>query len=98
MGQESEFFNWFAAGSYTRFSVDFASAFHSGDKRDVRDSRWENSAANSEDFAADAHGFGKIASDMREGGEKEVSEVVADKTAAGMEPILKQPAQQSLIC
>ncbi len=95
--REREFFDGLAAGGDAGFAVDAAAAFERGDQRDVGDGRRENAAANGEDFAADADGFGEIAGDVGECGEEEIAEIVADETAAGVEAILKEAAEKSFV-
>ena len=57
----------------------------------------KNLAADGEDFAALADGFGEIAGDVGERGEKEIAEVVADESAAGVKAILKEAAEQGFV-
>ena len=96
-GREREFFYGLAAGGDARFAVNAAAIFESGDKRDVRNGGRKDAAADGEDFAADADGFGKIAGNVRERGEKEVAEVMADEAASGVETILEKAAEQGFV-
>jgi len=96
-GREREPLDALAAGSDAGFAVDATAIFESCDERDVRNCRGENLAADRENFAADADGFGEIAGDVGERGKEEVTEVVADETAAGVEAILKQAAEESFV-
>ncbi len=77
--------------------MDAAAVFESGDERDVGDGRGENLTADREDFAADANGFGEVASDVSQRGEKEVAEVVADEAAAGVKTVLKEATEESFV-
>jgi hypothetical protein len=86
-----------AAGSNAGFAVHGAAVFKFGDKVDVGKSRGEDAAANGEDSAADTDGFGEIAGNMGEGGEKEIAKIVADEPAAGVEAILKEAAEEGFI-
>ena len=56
---------------------DFA-VFEGGDEVDVGKRGGEDAAADGQDFAADADGFGEVSGDVGEGGEEEVAEVVAN--------------------
>ena len=85
------------AGGDARFSVDRAATGELRDKLDIRKCRRKDAAANGKDFAADANGFGKISCNVRESGEKEIAEIVADEPAAGVKTILKQASKQRLI-
>ena len=94
---EAEFLDRGTAGGDARFAVDGAVVFERGDEVDVRKRRRKDAAANGEDFAADADGFGEIAGDVRERGEKEIAEIVAGEAAAGVKAILKQAAEQGFV-
>src|SRR5690242_15207482 len=43
------------------------------------------------------HRFDEVSGDVGKGGQKEVSKIVALESAAGVESILKQPAEQSFV-
>jgi len=77
--------------------VNAATVFESGDERDVGNCGGENLAADRENFAADADGFGEISGDVSERGEEEVAEIVADETAASVKAILKESAKESFV-
>ena len=95
--REGELLDAFAAGGDAGFAVDAAAVFESGDERDVGDRGGENLAADGEDFAADADGFGEIAGDVSESGEEEVAEIVADEAAAGVKAILEEAAEEGFV-
>ena len=95
--RKREVLDAFAAGGDAGFAVDAAAVFESGDERDVGDCGGENLAADREDFAADADGFGEIAGDVSERGEEEIAEIVADEAAAGVEAILEEAAEKSFV-
>ena len=86
-----------AAGGDAGLAVDAAAVLRGGDQRDVGDGRRENLAADREDLAADAYGFGEIAGDVRQRGEKQIAEIVADEAAAGVKAILEEAAEQSFV-
>ena len=77
--------------------MDAAAVFESGDERDVGNRGGENLAADRENFAADADGFGEIAGDVSESGEEEIAEIVADESAAGVKAILEEAAEESFV-
>jgi hypothetical protein len=87
----------FSAGGNAGFAVDAATAFKSGDEGDVGDRGWENLAADREDFAADADGFGEITGDVSKCGEEEIAEIVADEAAAGVKAILEEAAEKGFV-
>jgi len=86
-----------AAGGNAGFAVNGAAVFEGGDEMDVRESGRKDAAANGENFAADADGFGEIAGDVGEGGEEKVAEIVADEAAARMEAVLKEASEKGFI-
>ena len=86
-----------AAGGDAGLAVNGAAVFEFGDEVDVRKRGREDAAANGEDFAADADGFGEIAGDVRERGEEKIAEIVADESAAGVEAVLKEAAEEGFI-
>jgi hypothetical protein len=96
-GREREALDALAAGGDAGFAVDTAAVFKSGDERDVGDCRRENLAADREDFAADANGFGEIAGDVRQRGEEQIAEVVADEAATGVKAVLKEAAEKGFV-
>jgi len=57
----------------------------------------EDPAANRQHFAADAYGAREVAGNMAQCGEEKIAETMAAQTGAGLETILKKPAQQSFI-
>src|SRR3989442_11030966 len=57
----------------------------------------EDPAANRQHFAADAYGAREVAGNMAQCGEEKIAETMAAQTDAGLETILKKPAQQSFI-
>jgi len=85
------------AGGDARFAVNGAAVFEGGDKMHVRERGRKDASADGQHFAADADGFGEIAGDMRERGQKKIAEIVADKAAAGMKTILEQAAKKRFI-
>ena len=91
--RQGEALDAFAAGGDAGFAMDAASAFESSDEGDVGDGGWKNLAADREDFAADADGFGEVAGDVREGREEEVAEIVADEATAGVKAVLEEAAE-----
>jgi hypothetical protein len=86
-----------ATGSNASFAVDDAAVLERGDEMNVRKRGRKNAAADGQDFAADADGFGEIARDVSERGEKKIAEIVADETASGVETVLKQAAEKSFV-
>ena len=77
--------------------MDRAAVFEGGDEMRRWKGRRKNAAANGQDFAADADGFGKIAGDMGERGQEKIAEIVADEAAAGVKAILKEAAEQGFV-
>src|SRR6267154_1548368 len=71
--------------------------FERGDEMNVRKRGRKNTAADGEDFAANADGFGEIAGDVSKRGKEKIAEVVADESASGVEAVLKEPAEQGFI-
>src|ERR1700676_62544 len=63
----------------------------------IRQRRWKNSSANSEDFAAFADGFGEVSGDVGERGEEKITKIVADQSATGMKTVLKKAAEQRFV-
>src|SRR3989475_11468029 len=57
----------------------------------------EDPAANRQHFAADAYGAREVAGNMAQCGEEKIAETMAAQTDAGLETILKKPAQQSFL-
>jgi hypothetical protein len=94
---KAEFLDRGATGSDASFAVDDAAVFERGDQVNVRKCRREDAAADGEDFAANADGFGEVASDVGERGEKKIAEIVADETAARVEAVLKEAAKKGFI-
>lgn len=78
-------------------AVDALAIGESRDQVNIRKSRGKNTAANREDLAGDADGFGKIASDMCESSKKEVTEVVTAEPSTGVEAILKKASKKSFV-
>ncbi len=95
--EERELLDGLAAGGDAGLTVDAASIFESGNEGDVGDGRRKNLAADGENFAAEADGFGKITGDVGERCEEEIAEIVADEAAAGVEAILKETAEKSFV-
>jgi len=85
-----------ATGDF-RFAADALAIGECCSEVHIGNRRWEDAAAGGEDFAGDVNGFGKIAGDVGERGEKQVAEIVADKSAAGVKAILKQASEQSFV-
>src|SRR6266849_907250 len=81
----------------TRLAVDFAAVLQGGDQGHVGNGGRKDAAADGQDFAADANGFGEIAGHVREGGEKEVAKIVADEAAASVKTILEEATKQSFV-
>src|SRR5713226_2487712 len=92
-----EFFDRHAAGGDAGFAVNGAAIFESGDQMDVRKGGRKDASADGEYFAADADGFGEIASDVRERGQKKIAEIVANEAASRMKTILEKAAEKSFI-
>src|ERR1700730_10287434 len=63
----------------------------------VRQRGWKNSAANGENFAAFADCFGEVSGDVGECGEKKITKIVADQSAAGMKTVLEKTAEQRFV-
>src|SRR5260370_238475 len=63
----------------------------------VRERGRKDASANGQHFAADADGFGEIAGDVGERGQKKIAEIVADETAAGMKTILEQATEKRFV-
>src|SRR5207245_5715399 len=95
--RKAEFFDWRAAGRDARLTVNDAAVVEAGDEVHIREGGGENAAANGEHFAGDANGFGEIAGDVSERGEKKIPEIVADKAAPGMEAVLEQAPEQRFV-
>jgi len=90
-----EFLDRHGAGGDARFAVDGAAVFERGDQMHVRERGRKDASANGQHFAADADGFGEIAGDMRERGQKKIAEIVADETASRMKTILEETARRA---
>ena len=95
--QQSDFLDGRAAGRDARFTVNFAAILQRSHEGNHRSGGRENTAANGEDFAAHANGFGKVAGNVRQRRQEEVAEIVANEAAPGMEAILKEMAEQVFI-
>jgi len=85
-----------AAGDF-RFAADALAIGERGGQMDIGDGGGKDAAANGEDFAGDANGFGKIAGDVGESGKKQVAEIVANKAAPRMKAVLEKAAKQRFI-
>ena len=86
-----------AGGGDAGFAVNLAAIFHGGDERNQRNRRRKNPAADGQDLAADANGFGEITGHVGEGSEEQVAKIVADEAAAGVETILKEVAEKGFV-
>ena len=64
---------------------------------DVGERGRKDAAADGEDFAADTHGFGKIARNMGQCGQKQIAKIVADQAATCLEAVLKKAAEKGLV-
>jgi hypothetical protein len=64
---------------------------------DVGKSGGKDAAADGEDFAADANGFGEIAGDVRERGKEKIAEIVAGEAAANMKTVLEEAAEKGFV-
>ena len=58
---------------------------------------WKNSPADGQDFATFANCFGEVSGDVGERGEKKISKIVADQSAAGMKTVLEKTAEQRFV-
>src|SRR6266403_2627985 len=92
-----EFLDRHGAGGDAGFAVNGAAVFECGDQMHVRERGRNDASANGQHFAADADGFGEIAGDMRERGQKKIAEIVADETASRMKTILEETAEKSFV-
>lgn len=79
------------------FTLDTLAVRESSDEVNIGNGGRKDAAANGEDFARNAHGFGKIAGDMSESSEKKVAEVVPAEPAPGLKPILEETAEKSFV-
>ena len=86
-----------AAGGDAGFAVHGAAIFEECDEVNVGKGGRKNAAADGQDFAADADGFGKIASDMSERGEEKITEIMTDEAAAGVETILEEATEKRFV-
>src|SRR5712692_4133688 len=92
-----EFLDRRAAGGDAGFAVNGAAVFERGDEMHVRKGGRKNAATNGENFAANADGLHKIAGDVRQRGEEEITEIVADEAASRVKTILEQAAEKGFI-
>src|SRR5258707_1417941 len=91
--EEREFLNRDSAGGDARLAAYSAAVLQGSDQGHVGNRGRKDATADGQDFAADANGFGEIAGNVCEGGEKEVAKIVADEAATGVETILEEATE-----
>jgi len=94
---EFEFANGLGAARDPGLSFDALAVREGGDEMNVGSGGRKDAAANGEDFRGDANGLRKIAGDVSERGEKEITEVVAAEPASSLETILKEAAEEGFV-
>jgi len=95
--RQGELLDGSTAGGDARFAMDHAAVGERGNEVDVRKRGRKDAAANGEDFAADAHRFREIPGNVRERGQKEIPEIVADQAASRLKAILKKAAEKRFV-
>src|SRR6266849_4615937 len=95
--REGQLLDGRAARGDARFPVNGAAVFERGYEVDIRNCRGKDTAADGEDFAANADGFDEISGDVSERREKQIPEIMTAQAAPGVKAVLKQPPQQGLI-
>ena len=87
----------FAAAADASFAEDLGTIRQRGFERHARGSGGINSAGDVEHFGGYFHGLRKIADDLGERREKEISETVPLQSAASLKTVLEQARQQGRI-
>jgi len=94
---QPNFTNGHPAAGNARFALHALAVGKSSDQMHVGKRGRKDPATNSEDFARDADGFGKVTRHMGKSGQEEIAEIVATQATAGVEAILEKPTEKGFV-